>query len=338
MKNLGGGGGTSFQRFFSPLVHPDLRGATRHSSLPQSHAPRGASILYHLSRLRTLLVATGAAPLFRASNPHWPRYNPSLHAISEYPERHRSLGTRAASPSATRPAPTRPAARHSRTEDRNCLGQLPSGILEQRRRSLRSIGRQELGQRLSRQLGRGPSSQASRNSRGVMACRLPGAAVFVPHRHAAQKSFASKRGAHMVRPDRRPSAPRDRPRKAQSRPETQTGTLAATRSRRVSPAPAYLHRSRAPHASPANANQSQSALRAAQAASELAQYRAIRASSGTGQAAPANQRRNAQEAAPERKAPGNHYRSSARRHPQHGAARCGHESSRRAERTRAPQT
>jgi len=79
--------------------------------------------------------------------------------------------------------------------------------------------------------------------------------------------------------------------KPQSRPETQTGTLAATRSRRVSPAPAYLHRSRAPHASPANANQSQSALRAAQAASELAQYRAIRASSGTGQAAPANQRK-----------------------------------------------
>src|SRR5258708_10367367 len=123
-----GRGGTSFQRFFSPLVYPDLRGATRTSSLPQSHAPRGASILYHLSRLRTLPVATGVALLFRASNPHWPRYNPSLHAISEYPERHRSLGTRAASPSATRPAPTRPPPRHSPTPDLHCLEQLPHGI------------------------------------------------------------------------------------------------------------------------------------------------------------------------------------------------------------------
>jgi len=54
-----GRGGTSFRRFFSPLVYPDLRGATRHSSLTPSHAPRGASILCGLTRLRILPVTTG---------------------------------------------------------------------------------------------------------------------------------------------------------------------------------------------------------------------------------------------------------------------------------------
>src|SRR5260370_220576 len=53
----------------------------------------------------------------------------AAHGISEYPERHRSLGTSATSPSPTPPpvngsAPARATARQRRTQTRNRLGRL----------------------------------------------------------------------------------------------------------------------------------------------------------------------------------------------------------------------
>src|SRR5260370_4855727 len=96
----------------------------------------------------------------------------AAHGISEYPERYRSLGTSATSSAATPhsvngSAPARATARERRTQTRNRVGRLPSGILEQRRRSLSPIGSQEFSrsERLSRQFGRRPSCQTRRSRR-----------------------------------------------------------------------------------------------------------------------------------------------------------------------------
>src|SRR5258707_15879686 len=120
----------------------------------------------NLPTLKTFRHSEAALKTLRPSN--FPTHGIiAAHGISEYPERHRSLGTSATSPSATRRAPARATARQRRTQTRNRLGRLPSGILEQRFRSLWPSGSKEFSgrQRLSRQLGRRPSSQTSRYRR-----------------------------------------------------------------------------------------------------------------------------------------------------------------------------
>src|SRR5216684_6871599 len=121
---------------------------TTHYSPPTTHSPST------LTRLRILPVTTEVYPpnllTFKHSEAALKTLRPSdfpthgiiaAHGISEYPERYRSLGTSATSPSATPhsvngSAPARATARQRRTQTRNRVGRLPSGILEQRRRSL----------------------------------------------------------------------------------------------------------------------------------------------------------------------------------------------------------
>jgi len=97
---------------------------------------------FHFSLCRRTLRAESQGRPLGASTPYRARYNHRLHAISEYPERHRSLRTNAASPTTYRPATTRATPRQSRAKARNRLGSIPPRILEQRRRPLRPVGKQ----------------------------------------------------------------------------------------------------------------------------------------------------------------------------------------------------
>lgn len=114
----------------TPFLHIDLR------------CPRVTPGLQDLPALKAFRESEAALRALRASNSTTHGII-AAHGISEDPERYRSLRTSAPSAAATRRASGRAGAKQRRTQTRNRLGRVPSGILEQHRRPLWSIGSEE---------------------------------------------------------------------------------------------------------------------------------------------------------------------------------------------------
>jgi hypothetical protein len=138
-KKPGGGGTPAFATQATLVVCTTWRPLSPVVSVDCAYflSPRGCTAP---PNLQTFRPSEAALKTFRPSN--FPTHGIiAAHGISEYPERHRSLGTSAPS-SAEAPhsvngsAPAGARARQRRTQTRNCLGRLPSRILEQRCRSL----------------------------------------------------------------------------------------------------------------------------------------------------------------------------------------------------------